>query len=136
MIERYYKLDVDMFYRDFKGNKRLLRELEAELKFSAHPNGFDYSETRVDGGLPGDPTAAKAFQRLSIEKRIARLEEYFDMEKKVYDMLDDDEKVIADSMKDGKSVVWLESALFLSESQVRVKVARFKRKVRDLTKWV
>ena len=136
MIEQYYKLDVDQFYRDYRGNIRLLKQLEEEKEQAVHAGGIDYSETRVDGGLPGDPTAGRAFQRLNIDKRISRVEEYFAMEQKIYIMLNDEERSIADAFKAGHSVSYLESKLFLSESQVRVRVARFKSRVRELAAWV
>jgi hypothetical protein len=136
MIEQYYKLDVDQFYRDYQGNIRLLKQLEAEKEQAVHTGGMDYSETRVDGGMPGDPTVSRVFQRLSVDKRIARVQEYFDMERKIYSMLNEEEKGIADALKAGYGVSHIESKLFLSESQVRVKVARFKSRVRELAAWV
>lgn len=136
MIERYYRLDVDMFYRDYKGNLKLLKQLETEKEHAAYSGGVDYSQTRVDGGVPGDPTASKAFQRLSIDKRIARIREYFEMERKIYAMLDEDCRMIADCLKEGKPVSHLESTMFLSESQVYVKVSRFKKEVQSLAMWV
>lgn len=136
MIEQYYKLDVDAFYRDYNSNVRLLRKLEEEKHNAALPGGMDYSETRVDGGLPGDPTASRVFRRLSIDKKIERVREYLDMEEKIYAMLSEEDKKIADNMKAGGSISHLESVLFLSNSQARVKVARFKTRVRELAAWV
>lgn len=136
MIEQYYKLDVDQFYRDYRGNIRLLKQLEVEKEQAVHAGGMDYSETRVDGGLPGDPTASRAFQRLTIDKRIGRVQEYFAMEQKIYMMLSDEEKQIADALKAGRGVAYIESKLFLSNSQARVKLARFKSRVRELAAWV
>lgn len=136
MIEQYYKLDVDQFYRDYRGNIRLLKQLEVEKEQAVHAGGMDYSETRVDGGLPGDPTASRAFQRLTIDKRIGRVQEYFAMEQKIYMMLSDEEKQIADALKAGRGIAYIESKLFLSNSQARVKLARFKSRVRELAAWV
>jgi hypothetical protein len=136
MIEQYYKLDVDQFYRDYRGNIRLLKQLEVEKEQAVHAGGMDYSDTRVDGGLPGDPTASRAFQRLTIDKRIARVQEYFAMEQKIYMMLSDEEKQIADALKAGRGIAYIESKLFLSNSQARVKLARFKSRVRELAAWV
>lgn len=136
MIEQYYKLDVDQFYRDYRGNIRLLKQLEVEKEQAVHAGGVDYSDTRVDGGLPGDPTASRAFQRLTIDKRIARVQEYFAMEQKIYMMLSDEEKQIADALKAGRGIAYIESKLFLSNSQARVKLARFKSRVRELAAWV
>ena len=136
MIEQYYKLDVDQFYRDYNGNVRLLKQLETEKREAAFASGTDYSEVRVDGGTTGDPTASRVFKRLSIDKRIARVQSYLDMEEKIYTMLTDEEKAIADCLKAGLSSNHLESKLFLSESQVRVKIARFKSRVRELAGWV
>ena len=136
MIEQYYKLDVDQFYRDYRGNIRLLKQLEMEKEQAAHAGGMDYSETRVDGGLPSDPTASRAFQRLTIDKRISRVQEYFAMEQKIYMMLSDEEQQIADALKAGRGIAYIESKLFLSNSQARVKLARFKSRVRELAAWV
>lgn len=136
MVEQYYKLDVEQFYQDYRGNVKLLKRLEEERKQAAYTNGMDYSETRVDGGMPGDPTAKKVFQRLSIEKRIKRIQEYLDMEEKIYSMLSEEEQVIADALKTGRGIAFIESKLFLSNSQARVKLARFKSRVRELASWV
>jgi hypothetical protein len=107
-----------------------------EKEQAVHAGGIDYSDTRVDGGLPGDPTASRAFQRLTIDKRIARVQEYFAMEQKIYMMLSDEEKQIADTLKAGRGIAYIESKLFLSNSQARVKLARFKSRVRELAAWV
>ena len=136
MIEQYYRLDVDKFYRDFRANKRLLAALEQEKETAALPGSTDYSAVRVSGGEPGDPTASRAFKRMNIDRRIQRVEEYFDFERKIYEMLTDEEKVIADCLKDEASTSHIASRLFVSDSTASVKISRFKCRVRELASWV
>lgn len=136
MIEQYYKLDVDRFYRDYKGNERLLVTLKQEKEAAAMPGSMDYSAVRVSGGETGDPTASRAFKRMNIDRRIQRVEEYFDFERKIYEMLTDEEKVIADCLKDEASASHIASRLFVSDSTASVKISRFKCRVRELASWV
>jgi hypothetical protein len=58
------------------------------------------------------------------------------MEEKIYYMLSEEEQVIADALKTGRGISFIESKLFLSNSQARVKLARFKSRVRELASWV
>lgn len=135
MIEQYFRLDVSRFYHDFRGNEKLLAELIAEKQSAAYGSG-DSGEPRVDGGLPGNPTESRAFKRMSLDKRIARVREYFELEQKIYMMLSDEEKLIADMMKRGKDMNAIADKLCLSESHCRVKVSNFKRRVQELVDWV
>lgn len=134
MIEKYYKLDVVQFYRDYKGNQQLLKSLKDEKEQAVHSGGVDYSEPHVSNG-PGDPTAQKVFKRLSIDRRIKEVEEYFNFEKNIRGYLDDEEKQIVDYLKDGMTTKQIAKAWHLSESQTAVKLARCKRRVQDLTMW-
>lgn len=134
MIEKYYKLDVTQFYREFNGNKKLLESLREEKRQAAHSGGFDYSQPHAAAG-PGDPTTQKVFQRMSIDRRIHEVEEYFRLEKNIREYLDDEELQIVEYLKQGKGTRQIAELLHLSESQTGVKVARCKRHIQELTMW-
>ena len=134
MIEKYYKLDVMQFYREYKGNQHLLKSLREEKESEIHAGGVDYSDPHVSS-TPGDPTVQRVFRRLSTDRKIREIEEYFTLEKNIRKYLDGDEIMLANYLIDGKTTKEIADSWHLSESQTGVKLARFKRHIQDLTAW-
>ena len=134
MIEKYYKLDVMQFYRDFKGNQNLLKSQKEEKELSVYADGVDNDEPHASG-QPGDPTAQRVFKRMSIDRRIRETEEYFTLEKNIREYLDEEEIMLADYLKAGKTVKQIAGLWHLSESQTRKKFDQFRRHVQEITAW-
>ena len=134
MIEKYYKLDVMQFYREFKGNQNLLKSLQKEKELAVHSGGVGYDEPYISCD-PGDPTAQRVFKRLSIDRRIKGIEEYFTLENNIREYLDDDEIKLTEYIKAGKTVKQIADLWHMSESQTRKKFDQFRRHVQDITTW-
>ena len=136
MIEKYYKLDVEHFYRDFKANEIMLAELLEEKQGAACVGSMDYSSPRVDGGTTGDFTASRAEKRMSLDRKIKDLREYFEMEQAIYDQLPDEDRQLADALKLRHSFNHMESELFMSRGQLKRRLAELRERVRKLASWV
>lgn len=134
MIEKYYKLDVMQFYRDFKGNQNLLKSQKKEKELAVYAGGVDNDEPHVSS-QPGDPTAQRVFKRMSIDRRIRETEEYFTLEKNIREYLSEEEVMLADYLKAGKTVKQIADSWHMSESQTRKKFDQFRRHVQDITRW-
>ena len=78
-MKDYMQFDVDGFFRDYKPNKRKLRDLEWDLAQACSQGGTDYVERIAD-----------------IRAKIDDLNEYFARVDKFLDCLDSTEKTIAE----------------------------------------
>lgn len=94
MKEKYYRFDVDKFFKDYKFCKKRLGELQREYKDALTSGGMDYSKPKTSGGKPSDMVADKVSKRLEIERKINELNEYFDLYAVIMSELTDDEKDI------------------------------------------
>lgn len=133
-IEHYYVLNVERFYRDYYENKRQIKKLESERNAAIYQGGIDYSSTRVSGGMPGDPTATRAAERMKYDAKIQALEDYLVLEEDIYDLLTEEERVIVDCWKNGKNAYYIADKINYSVAQARVKMTRLKDKVRGIVK--
>ena len=92
----YYIFDVDGFFRDYKKNKRRLRDLEWEKTQAMSQGGMDYSKPKVSGGLPSSQVET-AVERMSVlSAQIDDLREYFRKADKYLGSLTPTEKTIAE----------------------------------------
>ena len=73
MIDRYFELNVDRFFGDYKQNKNRLERLKNEKESVPDEFSTDWSNERVSGGQASDPTEQKVFQRLRLDEKIAEL---------------------------------------------------------------
>lgn len=95
-MKDYMQFDVDGFFRDYKPNKRKLRDLEWDLAQACSQGGMDYAKPKVTGGLPSSQVE-QAVERISdIRAKIDDLNEYFARVDKFLDCLDSTEKVVAE----------------------------------------
>ena len=93
----YYIFDVDGFFRDYKKNKRRLRDLEWEKAQAITSGGMDYAKPKVTGGLPVSSVESKAELIMKYDGQIAELQDYFKRVEKFFGILTEEEKTIADS---------------------------------------
>lgn len=95
-MKDYMQFDVDGFFRDYKPNKRRLRDLEWELAQACSQGGMDYAKPKVTGGLPSSQVES-AVERISdLRAQIDVLSEYFSLADKFLNCLNPTEKKIAE----------------------------------------
>lgn len=93
----YYIFDVDGFFRDYKKNKRKLKDLEWEKAQAITSGGTDYSKPRVTGGLPTSVVESKAELIMGYDEQIAEMQEYFERAELFLGLLTEEERAIAES---------------------------------------
>lgn len=141
MIEKYWRFDVDSFFKDFKRNEQLLKNLQVEKESIAEVESMDYSEPRVGGGITSDPTLDRVRRRMSIDDKIKTLNEYFTLEKKIYEGLDNIEKLIIDQYfkvqnRQSLHIRKICEQVGYSENWVYTKVRDIRKKIRNMAEWV
>ena len=77
-MKDYYQFDVDGFFRDYKVNKRKLRDLEWDLAQAMSQGGMDYAKPKVTGGLPSSQVETAVERMSDIRAKIDDLNEYFE----------------------------------------------------------
>lgn len=95
-MKDYYQFDVDGFFRDYKPNKRKLRDLEWDLAQACSQGGMDYAKPKVTGGLPSSQVEQAVERIADIRAKIDDLNEYFAKVDKFLNCLDSTEKAIAE----------------------------------------
>lgn len=93
---QYYVFDVDGFFRDYKKNKRKLRDLEWDLAQAMSQGGMDYAKPKVDGGLPSSQVETAVERMSAIRGQIDDLRDYFERADALLGCLDSTEKIVAD----------------------------------------
>lgn len=93
MIERYRKVIVEDFLRDYKDNSAKLRELRRERDYLLGAAGIDTTKDPVKG-LPSSPTENTALARDRLERKIRELEEYFRAFDAAMDFLEETDRAI------------------------------------------
>ena len=92
----YYIFDVDGFFRDFRRNKRKLKDLEWEKAQAITEGGMDYSQPKVSGGLPSSSVERKAEKIMAYDKQIEALKSYFEEADRLLSVLTKEEREIAE----------------------------------------
>jgi predicted DNA-binding protein YlxM (UPF0122 family) len=95
-MKDYMQFDVDGFFRDYKPNKRKLRDLEWDLAQACSQGGMDYAKPKVTGGLPTSQVEQAVERIADIRAKIADLSEYFERVDKFLNCLDATEKIVAE----------------------------------------
>jgi len=95
-MKDYYQFDVDGFFRDYKVNKRKLRDLEWDLAQAMSQGGMDYAKPKVTGGLPSSQVETAVERMSDIRAKIDDLNEYFERVDKYLNCLDSTEKAVAE----------------------------------------
>ena len=135
----YYIFDVDGFFKDYKKNKRRLRDLEWEKAQAMSQGGMDYAKPKVSGGLPVSQVET-AVERISVlSTQIDDLNEYFKRADKYLSLLSDDEKEIAkvyfiQGRRGGATISELSHKCYLSERSVYRAIGGIRKKIREYTK--
>lgn len=93
MIEKYRKVIVEDFLRDYKDNKAKLAELRREKDYLLGAAGIDTTKDPVKG-LPSSPTENTAMARDRLDRKIRELEEYFRAFAAAMDFLDETDRAI------------------------------------------
>lgn len=96
MKDKYYVFDVDGFFRDYKKNKRKLRDLKWEKAQVASNRGMDYSKPKVSGGLPSSTVEQSVERAMKYDSQIKELEQYFKRADEYMGTLNEEEKGMAD----------------------------------------
>ena len=134
-MKDYMQFDVDGFFKDYKKNKRKLRDLQWEKAQAMSQGGFDYSKPKVSGGLPTSQVET-AVERISVlSPQIDDLNEYFTRADKFLNLLTDEEKEIAkvyfiQGRKKGVAITELSHKCFMSERSVYRAIGGIRKKIR------
>ena len=99
MIDRnsqYYVFDVDGFFRDYKKNKRKLRDLEWDLAQAMSQGGMDYAKPKVTGGLPSSQVETAVERMSEMRGQIDDLREFFTLAEEYLGVLDKRERSLAE----------------------------------------
>lgn len=137
-MKDYYQFDVDGFFRDYKPNKRKLRDLEWDLAQACSQGGMDYAKPKVTGGLPSSQVE-QAVERISdIRAKIDDLNEYFARVDRFLGCLDSTEKIVADyyfikGMRSHFGVEDIAHKAHISRASVYRTVRRIRIKIRNYT---
>lgn len=139
MLERYYSFDAERFYSDFYNNKKIMDDLKKERDSLLYTSAIDYSAVRVAGGETNDPTAEIVGRREKIDQRIGEIEDYFKIEKNIYQKLDGSEKYIVDNYlkltKEERDIVKLSHGLKYSPEWTYRLVKDAKKRIEEIAKW-
>lgn len=134
-MKDYMQFDVDGFFRDYKPNKRKLRDLEWDLAQACSQGGMDYAKPKVTGGLPSSQVE-QAVERISdIRAKIDDLNEYFAKVDKFLGCLNPLEKSVAEyyfvkGMRSRFGVEDIADKVHLSRASVYRTVRRVRDKIR------
>jgi len=95
-MKDYMQFDVDGFFRDYRPNKRKLRDLEWDLAQACSQGGMDYAKPKVTGGLPSSQVEVSVEKIADIRAKIDDLNEYFKRADNFLNCLDSTEKTVAE----------------------------------------
>lgn len=95
-MKNYMQFDVDGFFKDYKTNKRKLRDLEWDLAQACSQGGMDYSKPKVSGGLPSSQVEMAVEKISDIRAKIDDLNEYFAKVDELLNCLEPTEKTVAE----------------------------------------
>lgn len=95
-MKNYMQFDVDGFFKDYKPNKRKLRDLEWDLAQACSQGGMDYSKPKVSGGLPSSQVETAVEKISDIRAKIDDLSEYFAKVDELLNCLEPTEKTVAE----------------------------------------
>lgn len=95
-MKDYMQFDVDGFFRDYKPNKRKLRDLEWDLAQACSQGGMDYAKPKVTGGLPSSQVETAVERMSAIRGQIDDLRDYFERADALLGILDKREKGLAE----------------------------------------
>ena len=134
-MKDYMQFDVDGFFKDYKPNKRRLRDLEWDMAQALSQGGMDYSKPKVTGGLPSSQVES-AVERISdIRAKIDDLNEYFRRADEFLNCLDSTERNIAEvyfvqGRRSIFSIEELSAKCYMSKSSIYRTVQRCRTKIR------
>lgn len=134
-MKNYMQFDVDGFFKDYKPNKRKLRDLEWDLAQACSQGGMDYSKPKVSGGLPSSQVETAVEKISDIRAKIDDLSEYFAKVDELLNCLEPIEKAIADvyfiqGRRSVFSIEELSGKFYMSKSSVYRVVQRCRKKIR------
>lgn len=134
-MKDYMQFDVDGFFRDYRPNKRKLRDLEWDLAQAMSQGGMDYAKPKVTGGLPSSQVETAVEQMSVIRAKIDDLNEYFAKVDKYLGCLDSTEKVVAEyyfikGFKSHFAVQELADKAHISRASVYRTVRKIREKIR------
>lgn len=140
MLDRYFELNVDRFFRDYKQNQKRLERLKAEKDSIPEEFSTDWTNERVSGGQASDPTEQKVFQRLRLDEKIAELERYF----KAYDLIlselsTEEQRIVEEYyIKRGgvAAVNRLGREFCCEQAKVYTMIKRTKNHVKEVAQWI
>ena len=140
MIDRYFELNVDRFFRDYKQNKNRLERLRKEKESVPDEFSTDWSNERVSGGQASDPTEQKVFQRLRIDEKIDELERYFNAYDVILSELTTEERRIVEEyyIKRGgvAAVNRLGREFCCEQAKVYTLIKQTKRHIKEVAQWI
>ncbi len=137
-MKDYMQFDVDGFFRDYKPNKRKLRDLEWDLAQACSQGGMDYAKPKVTGGLPSSQVES-AVERISdIRAKIDDLNEYVVRVDIFLGLLGKTEKEIAEVyfIQGRKSIFAIDELshkYYMSRATVYRVIKRIRQKIRRYT---
>ena len=137
-MKDYMQFDVDGFFRDYKKNKRRLRDLEWEKAQAMSQGGMDYSKPKVTGGLPTSQVES-AVERISVlSTQIDDLNEYFKVADRFLELMNETEKTITDvyfiqGRKGVRGIQELSLKLGYSKTPMYTAIKGIRKKIRNYT---
>lgn len=132
----YYIFDVDGFFRDYKKNKRRLRDLEWDYAQLLSNGGMDYSKPKVDSSPTSSTVEQIAMKRGALEAQIADLREFLTRADKYINALEPTEKAIAEvyfvqGRKGVFAIQELSEKLGYSKTPIYKMIGNIRRKIRQ-----
>lgn len=137
-MKDYMQFDVDGFFKDYKPNKRKLRDLEWDLAQACSQGGMDYSKPKVSGGLPSSQVETAVEKISDIRAKIDDLNDYFARADKYLDCLDSTERKIAEvyfiqGRKGVFTIDEMSDKLYMSKSSIYRTIKKIRFKIRKYT---
>lgn len=137
-MKDYMQFDVDGFFRDYKSNKRKLRDLEWDLAQACSQGGMDYSKPKVSGGLPSSQVETAVEKISDIRAKIDDLNDYFARADKYLNCLDSTERKIAEvyfiqGRKGVFTIDEMSDKLYMSKSSIYRAIKKIRFKIRKYT---
>ena len=134
---QYYVFDVDGFFRDYKKNKRKLRDLEWDLAQAMSQGGMDYAKPKVDGGLPSSQVETAVERMSAIRGQIDDLRDFFALADKYLSALTNKERSIAEIyFVQGRKGMWAIEELcgkhYMSKASMYRTISEIRRKIRKM----
>lgn len=138
-MKDYMQFDVDGFFRDYRPNKRKMRDLEWDLAQAMSSGGMDYAKPKVTGGLPSSQVEAAVERIADIRAKIDDLNEYFEKADKFLGCLDSVERKIAEVyFVQGRRTIFsieeMSTKFYMSKSSIYRTVQRIRKKIRQFEK--